>query len=131
MNFERFVKCMMMTTSPNDGEALNALRMANAELATTGKNWSEVLRGKLQMPNAHKPAPRPPDFTSTASTQVERDFEDAFYGVDAKSNHYAFLRSLQSQFEQRGWLTGPQKAALREAAERNRKRSKATGWQTA
>lgn len=44
MNIETFTKLMMMTTSPHDGEALNAIRMANAMLNKHKLNWQDVTR---------------------------------------------------------------------------------------
>lgn len=43
MDRERLTKLLAMTTSDNDGEALNALRMANKLLAAEQLTWEEVL----------------------------------------------------------------------------------------
>jgi hypothetical protein len=39
----RLIKLLAMTTSTNDGEALNAMRMANAMIKAANKTWAEVL----------------------------------------------------------------------------------------
>lgn len=43
MDKDRLVKLLGMTTSEHDGEALNAMRMANALVQAAGKTWAEVL----------------------------------------------------------------------------------------
>lgn len=43
MDRDRLVKLLAMTTSDNDGEALNALRMANKMLAAEKMTWEQVL----------------------------------------------------------------------------------------
>lgn len=41
------VKLLKMTSSPNDGEALTAMRKANELLATAGWDWDRVMAGKI------------------------------------------------------------------------------------
>lgn len=43
----RLAKLLKMTTSSNDGEAINAMRMANKLLATNGFDWDKLLAGKI------------------------------------------------------------------------------------
>src|SRR5258706_13648282 len=45
--FSIFIKLLKMTTSPNDGEALNAIRMANQQLSKFGGDWEELLSGRV------------------------------------------------------------------------------------
>lgn len=47
---EKFTKLMQMTTS-GDGEALNAIRMANAMLKRLNMNWADLLKGKITIVN--------------------------------------------------------------------------------
>lgn len=42
-DWDRLGKLMRMTESDSDGEALNALRMANRLLTESGLNWSDVM----------------------------------------------------------------------------------------
>lgn len=44
MDVEKFTKLMKMTTSSHDGEALNALRMANAMLSRHKLDWSDITK---------------------------------------------------------------------------------------
>lgn len=46
MDQDKLVKILMLSTSDADGEALNAIRMANAMLKSAKVNWREFLAGK-------------------------------------------------------------------------------------
>lgn len=73
-NLDLIIKLLRMTESSTDGEALNAIRMANAQLRKTSLSWEDLLRGKvtvLQSPwaegplrgstmKSRAPAPSPP-----------------------------------------------------------------------
>jgi hypothetical protein len=43
------VKLLKMTTSNNDGEALTAMRKANALLLTAGWDWDKLIAGKIKV----------------------------------------------------------------------------------
>lgn len=52
MDRERLTKLMAMTTSSNDGEALNAMRMANKIIKAAGTSWEELLaNGRVSVVN--------------------------------------------------------------------------------
>lgn len=66
----KFIKLMKMTTATTDGEALNAIRMANAMLRRNGHDWDNLLRNKITIiadpftsipepPKATTPPPKP------------------------------------------------------------------------
>jgi len=67
---ELLIKLLRMTASPNDGEALVALRKANTLLATAGWDWDKLINGKITVvadpfnnladPFATRPASSPP-----------------------------------------------------------------------
>jgi len=44
---ERLIKLLRMTTSPNDGEALTALRMATKLLDEAGWTWERLVKGGI------------------------------------------------------------------------------------
>lgn len=48
-SIDRLIKMMGMTTSDNDGQALVALRAANALLKKLNTDWDAVLRGKISI----------------------------------------------------------------------------------
>ena len=70
------LKLLKMTTSPNDGEALVAVRKANSLLTSAGWDWDKLIAGKIKViadpfagvavngggpvfSNVNRPAPRP------------------------------------------------------------------------
>jgi Protein of unknown function (DUF2786) len=66
MDKERLTKLMRMTTSPNDGEALNALRKANELLKAAKMDWQQVLNSAASsgMPQPYKPFSGPAPATN-------------------------------------------------------------------
>jgi hypothetical protein len=44
---DKLLKLLKMTTSPNDGEALTAIRMANTLLTSAGWDWDKLISGKI------------------------------------------------------------------------------------
>ena len=46
---ELLIKLLRMTTSDNDGEALTALRKANAFLTAAGWDWEKLILGKIRI----------------------------------------------------------------------------------
>ena len=78
---ELLAKLLRMSTSPNDGEALTAIRKANELLRSAGWDWDKLLAGKIKVAadpfsglgtphnptpvrTAPSPAPRPPHPTA-------------------------------------------------------------------
>lgn len=48
-DFAKLIKLLKMTTSSNDGEALTAMRMANATLTRLGWDWDKLFAGKIKL----------------------------------------------------------------------------------
>jgi hypothetical protein len=113
MNFERFIKLMMMTTSSHDNEALSALRMANAELASLNRNWEEILRGKVKVETPSKSAPTGKKFDGP---DINPMFERAFNRCKPNSSFYEFLESIHAWWETKGFLTEAQYNALKRSS---------------
>jgi hypothetical protein len=70
-------KLLRMTTSPNDGEALTAIRKANALLTAAGWDWDKLLTGQIKIiedPFKNLPSPFAPrqPATTTAYTPTPR-----------------------------------------------------------
>lgn len=125
MNLDKFIKVMGMTTSPHDGEALVAIRTANAALAAINRTWEELLRGKIKVA-APSESPKPPsgrDDVLPHSDPAEIDplFEAAFRGTSTSSSFYSFLLSVQEFWQDRGYLTDRQHDAVKRAAEKARR----------
>ena len=47
MDMEKILKCLRLTTSDQDGEALSAIRMANMLLKKGGHDWEKLLTPKV------------------------------------------------------------------------------------
>lgn len=48
-NLDLLIKCLKMTHSTNDGQALVAMRKANEQLLKFGGDWETLLRGKVKI----------------------------------------------------------------------------------
>ena len=88
---ELLIKLLKMSTSPNDGEALIAVRKANELLKSAGWDWEKLVNGKIKViadpfakvdtpmnrsihnpPQPPRPAPRPTPPPSPAAPQAPR-----------------------------------------------------------
>ena len=85
-NLERVVKCLMMTTSDNDSEALSAIRSANAMLKKEGLTWEKVIQST---------APK----KSGAKTWTQSVYEDPVY--QARTGFEDWFRREQAASAQR------------------------------
>jgi len=120
MDLEIFIKLMGMTTSRFDGEALVALRKANAMLMGANLTWQELLAGKVRVAPSQAASPR--HGTAKPRTNNRHDdqdeinalFEAAFAG--ARGSFKEFLDSIHEWWEQKLFLTDRQYEALRKAA---------------
>lgn len=110
----------------NDGEALNAIRLATKMVANAGLTWEEVLGGrtsKLTVQVVH-------DFTMTASAQSPLDTDaaadphrnaavinamfDRVYAIPSDGGDFwQWLDSVKNQWDQHGRLTKAQYDGLR------------------
>jgi hypothetical protein len=115
--FNKLKKLMMMTTSSNDGECLNALRLANGMLMAENVNWDEVLDRSVTVvhdeptPATVTPAP------GLDGAEITQAF-NIVYGSRMGDSFRTFIDSLHSQWETRGSLTQKQITALYNAARR-------------
>lgn len=116
----RFIKLMMMTTSTNDGEALAAVRKANAMLKVEKLDWNAFIKAI--------PTPRPPPKPSGRGFEYmrpETKFTDPKIPAmidsllrDVKSGFRDWLLSVKSKWNDDGFLTKGQYEALVNAYER-------------
>lgn len=68
--FERMMKCLELTASTNDAEALAAIRQANRLREAIGLKWSDLtIKAK-------------PAFPSPGASDLERQFDEMFGGDD-------------------------------------------------
>lgn len=132
------VKLMMMTTSPNDGEALTAIRKANALLAAANVNWAEFLSAvettKKQEDQEYR---KPPSQRRRERTQDDNAFSDVGRGsqqkyddasiidpmfdaafANARGSFVDFLESVHAWWLDKGFLTEAQYYAVKRSSER-------------
>jgi len=117
--FEKFIKLMMMTTSPNEGECLNAVRMANSLLMEANLNWDDFLRGKAKIIGGS--ASSQTIFTGKKydnADDIERMLDAVLQNVGKGTSFYNFIHSLKEWWEDNSFLTEKQYNALRKTYER-------------
>jgi hypothetical protein len=113
MNREKFIKLMMLTTSDQDGEALTALRKANAMLAAENKNWEEFL--------AVGAGPSSTNYGVAKYTDpkvIDPIFEKLFREVPYMSGFRDFVNDVYQFWLSNHFLTEKQFQALNRAASR-------------
>jgi len=110
-DFARLRKLLALTASNNDGEALAAIRKANAMLERTKTHWFDVMdaleRGSA--PATNKPS---------AATEIDEAFDLVL--CTARGSFREFILSLLEQWQDTGVLSPKQRAALLKSAERAR-----------
>lgn len=140
-NFDLFIKVMGMTASSHDGEALNAIRKANALLGAQNMNWEDFLRAKVkwareepkgektssekdrdqryrggakrEYPDGSKMASKPEDVEA-----VETIFKFLFDKIPPNSSFREFLNSICDYWEMNGFITERQFDAIHNAYHR-------------
>lgn len=138
---DKFRRLMMMTTSENDGEALNALRLANHMLVAAGKTWLDVVpagnsggggggavfnrstgRGAgrasfdSQFGERMRARQRAAD-VKVSGEDVERVLK-SLNGRRLDSNALMYVASISVFYQQKGWITRGQLDALRDVEKR-------------
>lgn len=123
MSTAKLIKLMMMTTSPNDGEALTAIRKANALLAEANVNWEEFINAVETNKQSKPSSNRSSDFEDVSVGNKFKDadvintmFERAYRRTPPGSSFREFLDSVHMWFEINGDLTEKQYLALKRAA---------------
>lgn len=141
MSEQLFIKLMMMTTSPHDGEVLTAIRKANAILAGQNLNWEEFI---MQMGAA--PAPEPEPFVNhdewsdvgvktrskrghdTSSSQntyggpgVDKIFDSLLNEFHLADSFKEFVEDVQRYYQDKGYITQRQYEALKNAYGKRRR----------
>lgn len=110
----------MMTTSSNDGEALTAIRMANAMLMAEGKNWDEILgitnQVTITLQRQQPTTYNAEDSWSPPHLSDKNVIEQMFRIVMSGEHHIsktAFIGSLHEWWQRHGRLSQRQYTALR------------------
>ena len=130
MDRTRLLKLLAMTTSDNDGEALNAMRKANAYIDSWKMTWEDVLtQHKVMNITLHQAQP--------AYQGDERDWDPphlrdkvvidtmfrAIYAQPRSDNEefWTFMDSVHQYWKDKGRLTPKQFQAIRNCYQRVRK----------
>jgi len=109
MDKVRLAKLLGMTTSEHDGEALNAMRMANDLIKAAGKTWADVLTTEnvvnitLRRPQPAKAYEAPEDWSPPHLT--DKVLIDAMFRViyaQPRSSNEEFWQWVDSVHQQ--WL---------------------------
>ena len=117
--FEKFIKLMKMTTSSSEGEALNAIRMANALLLEANLDWADFLRGKAKIIEGSASAQTTYSGKKyTNSNEIESMLEAVLNNVRSGTSFRTFIESLRDWWESNQFLTEKQYNALRKTYER-------------
>lgn len=120
--FQRLKALMMMTTSAQDGEALNALRLANAMLVKDNRNWEEVLDQLVTVTTEAKLEEQKRAAAPGAMSKSPEEIEEALtYMLDhlrPGSSFLTFIQSLHAQWEAKSYLTQRQIEVLFNAYEK-------------
>jgi hypothetical protein len=139
VDIERLTKLMRMTESAHDGEALNALRLANKILRDANLHWGDVLTPKRNDNSHLVPPSKRPGFNKKPNgaaygRRAERsrydggkgrhedpEIEDWFDRLDQRQHSLdfrMFLSSVRGFWERHGYLTDNQYDAVKRAVER-------------
>lgn len=134
---ETLAKVMMMTTSENDHEALAALRRANAMLASSRVNWTDLLVGRSE-PRSHYTPPQsttkgntrsPPKSASRWKSssgvwndedEINRMFELLFRKFGPRTMFHSFIQDVHQFWERYGYLNDDQYSSIRTSYEKHK-----------
>jgi len=138
----KLVKVMMMTESSNDGEVLNAIRMANAMLKANKLDWEKAIAGTSKVSDAYaamrgapqyRPPPRPPmkpagrgttdtmpEYPRPKSQYTDRNIPRMIESLlrDTKGDFRDMLQSFKQHWDAKHYLTERQYEVLFNAYER-------------
>ena len=124
----KLIKLLGMTTSQNDGEALNAIRMVNAMLKVNKLDWDSAIAGSKPQP-IHKPPPRPqgrgttdtaPKYKPPSSRYTDPEIPRMLQSLmrDSQGDFRDFVQSLNEFWENKGFLTEGQYEEITNTNER-------------
>lgn len=111
-------KAMGLTFSVHDGEALAALRKANAVLRRNGLSWEEVLGRTVTVQAGSDNSPVENGEELTLKEQIQRAFNEIRGTIKTDFNH--FIEDIEKDFERTGYLSPAQRQPLFEAVRRHR-----------
>lgn len=127
--FNKLSKMMGLTMSDQDGEALNAIRLANKVLKDNKLTWDDVFK-RLITVDVEEVESEPETVQPSAqaqSNEINRAFDTVMGTADMTSDFGSFIQSLHDQWTGKGWLSVAQREALFNAVKRAKNREGARG----
>ena len=118
-DFKRLKKLMMMTTSSMDGESAAAMRKANDLLKKYKMTWEELLDCSVTVKHVSDIEEAPREMSE--EEMINEAFRIIDDGPTLTGSFAQFIESLRGQWEEKGWLSLNQRAALFKSAERARR----------
>lgn len=111
-DYDKLAKVMQLTQSSSDGEALAAIRMANAMLAKVNLNWAELIKNDFEVPEDNLIALRagehdrtfPPVYEQARQSDIEEIFA-CLMTADIEQNFMQVLQSIFSQYNRKRKLS--------------------------
>lgn len=118
-DYGKLAKVMQLTQSSSDGEALAAIRMANAMLAKVNLNWAELIKNDFEVPEDNLIALRagehdrtfPPVYEQARQSDIEEIFA-CLMTADIEQNFMQVLQSIFSQYNRKRRLSIKQYATI-------------------
>jgi hypothetical protein len=104
MNVEMLTKLMMMTTSSHDGEALNAIRMANQMLSKHKLSWQDVTK-TIRVPPKPKEEPTISERAARAA-RAGRETHKSRVSATEIRRMFAYLRKNLEKGPYRDFIAG-------------------------
>lgn len=122
----RLAKILALTTSDNDGEALSAIRRANAAIKAEGLQWSDLITAAVTTGMTVAPAAGEdwvPPHLKDASV-IELMFRTVFAQPRSSNEEFwKFMESIHGRWTKHGALSQGQYQALRNCYNRAMKRA--------
>ncbi len=108
MDLEKLVKVMGYTTSPNDGEVLNAIRIANGILNSANMTWEQFISQKTIV--IQEIATQTIQ-VKEKNPEIEKMLATCLQSIQSRSG-LKFIQSLADWYKSKGFLTQKQKDSL-------------------
>lgn len=112
MDLDKLVKVMGYTASPNDGEVLNAIRIANGILNSANITWEQFIAQKtIIVQEVMNTAQASAQVKTGNNPEIEKMLVACLHNIRSGSG-LKFVQSLADWYKAKGFLTQKQKDAL-------------------
>jgi len=109
---EKLVKVLMLTQSPADGEALSAIRIANALLQKHNMTWDQIIG--LAQPTRPSEIPRPEDYPENEVAKMVAVVLHAKLRVYASKTRITYVTNLWANYVKTNTITVTEYHTLRQ-----------------